>query len=256
MKITFLGTGTSVGIPIIGCDCRVCQSSDPRNRRLRSSLLVEAEGLHIVVDTSPDFREQALTHRIRKIDALLFTHSHADHIFGLDDVRRFNTMQDSVIPAYGNAPTIDDLRRIFNYIRLDKVQGLFRPRIEFREITGPFSIGSIAITPMPVRHGTEEILGFLFGTDGKKLGYVPDCSAMPDSSLETLKGVDVMVLDALRLKPHKTHLAVSQSLEILGRIGAGKSFLVHMCHDLDHEETEKSLPAAVRMSYDGLTVEW
>ena len=256
MKVTFLGTGTSVGIPVIGCACAVCTSVDPRNRRLRAGLHVEADGLHLVIDTPPDFRQQALTYRIPRVDSILFTHAHADHIFGLDDMRRFNTIQDAVIPAFASAASIADLSRVFNYIRLDKVQGEFRPRIEFREVQGPFRIGDIDIQPLDVEHGRSPTLGFLIASAGRTFGYVPDCHGMQDATVEALAGIDVMVLDALRHRPHATHLTVQDSVALLERIGARRSYLTHMCHDLDHAETERQLPDSIRLSYDGQVLEW
>jgi len=255
MKAVFLGTGTSVGVPVIGCDCAVCTSSDPRNRRRRASLYLEAADSHIVVDTTPDFREQALQFKIPRVDAVLFTHSHADHIFGFDDIRRFNTIQDSVIPAYGSAETIGDLKRVFNYIRTEKVPGVFRPRIEYREISGCFDIGSIHIVPVEVIHGAKRTLGYRFENSGCALGYVPDCHEMSDDAVDRLKGLDVMILDALRHKPHKTHLTVEESVRLLERIGAKESYITHMCHDLDHNETQKLLPESIHVSYDGLIIE-
>ena len=255
MKAIFLGTGTSVGVPVIGCDCHVCKSTDPRNKRRRTSLYLEAAGTHVVVDTPPDFREQALSFMITRVDTVLFTHSHADHIFGFDDIRRFNTIQDSVIPAYGSKATLADLRRIFNYVHHEKVPGLYRPRIDFKEISGPFDLGSIHIEPLPVLHGSTPTFGFLFEVGGRSLGYFPDCRGMPDGIVERLKGVDVIILDALRHRPHKTHFTVAESVKVLQRIEAKQSYLIHMCHDLDHEETQKTLPDSIKVSYDGLTLE-
>lgn len=256
MKITFLGTGTSVGVPIIGCACAVCTSVDPRNRRRRASLYVQAAGLHLVVDTPPDFREQALDARIPRVDAVLFTHAHADHIFGFDDIRRFNTIQESVIPAYAAPDTVCNLNRIFDYIGTEKWPGQYRPRIEYREVTAAFTIGAVKVEPLSVLHGPDQTLGFRFECDGRSLGYVPDCRFLPPEAEQALRGVDVMILDGLRHHPHETHLTVAQSVEILLRIKAGRSFIDHLCHDLDHVETQKSLPAGIEVPYDGLTIEW
>jgi phosphoribosyl 1,2-cyclic phosphate phosphodiesterase len=257
MKLTFLGTGTSSGIPVIGCGCRVCASPDPRNRRRRTSLYLQAGGLHLVIDTPPDFREQALQFKIPQVDAVLFTHAHADHIFGFDDIRRYNTIQDGVIPAYGAPATIESLNRVFDYIRLEKMPGLYRPRIEYREVSGPFSLGEVRVIPLPVVHGPEPAMGYRFNCAGRSLAYVPDCKQMPESTLEALIGVDVMILDALRHRPHLTHLTVAESADLLGRIGARRSFIDHLCHDLDHEETQVALrPMGVEVPWDGLSVEW
>ncbi len=256
MKAIFLGTGTSAGIPIIGCCCPVCVSNDPRNRRRRTSLYLEAAGKHIVVDTAPDFREQALSHRLPRIDAVCFTHAHADHIFGFDDIRRFNTMQDEVIPAYADPNTLDDLLRVFNYIGTEHIVGHYRPRITFHAIEKPFTVGKIQVTPVEVQHGKATILGFRFDAEGRSLGYVPDCSAMTDTAIEAFRGIDVMILDALRIRPHLTHLTLEDSVALLKQIEAETSYIIHLCHDLDHEETQAKLPETFFVSYDGLTLEW
>lgn len=219
-------------------------------------MLYSGGGVQIVVDTPPDFREQALRYRISRVDAVLFTHSHADHVFGFDDIRRFNTIQGhSVIPAYAGAEVIPDLKRVFNYVLEVKPEGVFRPLVVFRAIEGPFTIGTVRITPLPVNHGTGQTLGFRFDCDGRSLGYVPDCHDMPGSTMDLLRGVNVMVLDALRHKPHMTHLTVDECVSLLGIIGAEKSYLVHMCHDLDHDATQAMLPPGVFVSWDGLKSE-
>ncbi|MBL7075978.1 MAG: MBL fold metallo-hydrolase [Kiritimatiellae bacterium] len=256
MKAIFLGTGTSAGIPIIGCHCPVCASADPHNRRRRTSLYLEAGGKYVLVDTPPDFREQAIEHRLPRIDAVCFTHSHADHIFGFDDIRRFNTIQDEIIPAYADAGTLADLQRIFNYIGTEHVVGFYRPRITFNTIDAPFNIGDVLVTPVEVEHGHNTILGFRFDADGRSLGYVPDCSAMSEAAIDAFRGIDIMILDALRLRPHLTHLTLEDSVALLKQIGAGKSYIIHLCHDLDHEETQAKLPESCFVSYDGLTLEW
>jgi phosphoribosyl 1,2-cyclic phosphate phosphodiesterase len=256
MKLTFLGTGTSVGVPVIGCDCAVCRSDDPKNNRLRTSVFVQAGGVKLVVDTPPDFRQQVLRYGVDRVDAVLFTHSHADHMFGLDDIRRFNTMQGhTVIPAYAGKDVLPDLKRVFSYVLQAKPEGVFRPLIDFKELGAELNIGDVRITPLPVVHGSCQTLGFRFDCGGKSLGYVPDCHEIPEETLELLGGLDVMILDALRHKPHKTHLTVADSVELLKQIGAGRSYIVHMCHDLDHDETQARLPEGVYVSYDGLELE-
>lgn len=254
MNIVFLGTGTSVGVPVIGCDCGVCRSPDPRNNRLRSSLYVVAGDLCLVIDTSPDFRQQALRHRIPRVDAVLVTHSHADHIFGLDEVRRYNTLQNAVIPVYAGAETVKDLKRIFNYIYVEAPPGTFRPRLDMIPVEAPFALGSVIVTPVPVIHGHVKTFGFRVDADGHSLGYVPDCRDMPESSLALFRGVTVMILDALRNTSHATHLTVAESVALLGRIGAGRSFLTHLGHDLDHAATQAALPAGIEVSWDGLAI--
>lgn len=257
MKAIFLGTGTSVGVPMIGCDCRVCRSRDPRNRRRRCSLYLEAGGFHLVVDTPPDFREQALQHRLPRVDAVVFTHSHADHVFGFDDVRRFNTIQRAAIPAYGSAATIRDLKRIFRYVvRGEKIPGTFRPQILFRTVRGPFCVGPFEVVPLDVEHGADPTFGYVFRAEGRSLGYIPDSHRVSRNVVAAARGVDVMVLNGLRHRPHPTHMTVADSVRILRAIGAKRSYLTHICHDLDHAKTERSLPATVRVAYDGLTLRW
>lgn len=251
---TFLGTGTSSGVPIIGCDCAVCTSADGRDRRRRTSLYVEAQGWHVLVDTPPDFREQALMYRLPRVDAVFFTHSHADHIFGFDDIRRYNTIQHEVIPAYAGEATMRDLQRVFDYISTESQPGYYRPQIDFRTLTGPVQLGGLSVEALPVVHGRQPVDGFLFNDGKVRFAYVPDCKEMPESTLERIRGVDVMVLDALRHRPHATHMTVEESLACLERIGATRSFLIHLCHELSHAQLETELPAGVRVAYDGLCV--
>ena len=256
MKIVFLGTGTSVGVPAIGCECPVCCSSDPRNNRHRASLYVESGGVHVIVDTPPDFREQVLRFKVPRVDAVLFTHAHADHVFGFDDIRRYNTIQECVIPAYANAETIADLRRVFDYIGEERVPGAYRPWIDFRETTGSFRVGALLIEPLCVEHGAKHTQGYRIEGEGRALGYVPDCLSMAEDVMVRLEGVDIMILDALRDRPHSTHMTLDVSVDLLKRIGAGQSYITHMCHELDHQETVNRLPEGIDVSYDGLTVEW
>lgn len=257
MKVVFLGTGTSVGVPVIGCDCRVCQSPDPRNRRRRSSLQVVVDGFHVIIDTSLDFREQALAYRVPRVDAVLVTHAHADHIFGLDDIRRYNTLQGTVIPVYASAATVVDLKRIFTYVDTDHPEpGVFRPRLEFVEVSAPFEIGPVRVEPLRVLHGRTETYGFRIDARGRSLGYAPDCKQMPDASEERFRGVDVMIMDGLRHRPHPTHQTLEEAVALLRRIGARHSYLTHLCHELDHEEAQESLPAGMYVSCDGMALDW
>lgn len=256
VKATFLGTGTSVGVPMIGCDCPVCVSGDPRNRRRRSSLYLAGGGVRLIVDTPPDFREQALEFRIPRVDAVLFTHSHADHVFGFDDIRRFNTIQNEVIPAYASAATVEDLKRVFSYFGQERIPGTYRPLVEFRVVREPFRVGGVAIRPLEVDHGDQPAYAFLFECEGRTLGYAPDCSGMSAATVNALRGIDVMILDALRHRPHPTHLTVAESLRLLERIGAKRSLMTHMAHDLDHAATQRDLPCWAELAFDGLVVEW
>lgn len=254
MDLIFLGTGTSVGIPMIGCHCPVCSSADPRNTRRRTSLYVRTERCAAVIDTPPDFRQQMLDFKIERLDAVLFTHAHADHIFGFDDIRRFNTLGDKVIPAYGEAETLEDIRRVFSYIgNSPEPGGLYRPLVDFVPVAGSFQVGDVGVTPLEVQHG-RKMTGYLLEAGGLRVGYVPDCRAMPAATVERLKGVDVMILDALRYRPHPSHICVDESVAMLGAIGAGHSYLIHLCHDVDHAELAARLPGGVGVSFDGLRV--
>ena len=252
----FLGTGTSVGIPMIGCRCPVCCSTNPRNVRRRASLYVEADGVGLLIDTAPDFREQVLTFGVSRVDAVLFTHPHADHIFGFDDIRRFNTIQEQVIPAYASPETVAELRRIFPYISDTMPKGLFRPQIDFRAVEAPFRVGAIDVQPVDVQHGTDRTYGYRLDWRGRSVGYVPDCHRLDAAAIDAFAGVDIMILDALRYRPHQTHMAVAESLAALEQIGAPTSYLVHLCHDLEHEALQSELPAGVYVSYDGLELSW
>jgi phosphoribosyl 1,2-cyclic phosphate phosphodiesterase len=264
LKITMLGTGTSHGVPMIGCDCRTCRSTDPRDRRSRPSILIErtdqGEGessfqqavRNILVDTSTDLRQQALAHDMRRVDAILFTHSHADHILGLDEVRRFNAIQRSAIPAYGDRRTVADLRQTFSYIFNDATPpGGGIPDISLSTVAGPFVLGGVGIVPVPVLHGRRPILGYRVGS----FAYLTDCSAIPDESWPLLEGVGTLVLDALRDRPHPTHFSVSQAVDAAGRIGADRTYFTHVCHDLPYAETCARLPRGIELAYDGQVLE-
>ncbi len=258
LDVLFLGTGTSTGVPMIGCDCPVCTSKNPRNCRRRSCLYVRAGELALLIDTPPEFREQALAYDLRRVDALLFTHSHADHIFGLDDMRRFNTLQQAVIPAFATPQTTCEIRRIFDYISSDRngAQGLYRPLIDFREVETPFEIGTVRVTPLDVAHGSGRTVGFRFDYQGRSLGYAPDCRDMPECSQKGFRGVDLMILDGLRHRPHVTHMTIAQSLEMIERLRPQRALLTHICHDIDHDVEQQILPPGVSLAWDGLRVRW
>ncbi len=252
MKLTFLGTGTSTGVPTLACDCRVCGSSDPRDQRTRPSVLLEYDGRAIVIDTTPDFRQQALRARMRRLDAVVFTHDHADHIFGLDDVRVFYFRQQVPIPIYADSRTMESIRRIYKYIFDQNYPYGGLAKLDPRLIDGPFDLWGETLIPVPVLHGDLPVLGFRFGRGA----YVTDFSAVPENTLSLLEGLDVLVLDALRHKPHPTHSSVGQSLLLVERLKPQRAFFTHIAHELGHEETNAALPSHVRLAYDGLTVDF
>lgn len=253
MHVTFLGTGTSAGIPVIACDCATCRSSDPRDRRWRPSLaLAFDDGASVLLDASPDLRAQALQFRLERVDAILLTHAHADHVLGLDDVRIYNFRQGAAIPCYGAGRTLARVRKMFDYVfdpRTPKGGGL--PQLALQELCGPFSLGGAAIIPVPVLHGALPVLGFRIGG----FAYLTDCNAIPEASWPLLADLDVLVLDALRHREHSSHFAIGQAVEVAQRIGARRTLFTHMSHDLPHAATCDALPAGVSLAYDGLKLE-
>lgn len=252
-RVTLLGTGTSHGVPMIGCTCPVCQSADPRDRRLRPSIAVQVDGgPTVLVDTGTDLRQQALTYGLTRVDAILYTHSHADHVMGLDEVRRFNALSGGALPAYADERTAADIRRTFAYVfEPPQEKGGGIPQIDLRVVDGPFAVGSLPIVPVPVLHGSRPILGYRFG----ELAYLTDCSAIPDTSWPLLDGVNVLIIDALRRRPHPTHFSLDQAAEAARRIGARQTWFTHIAHDLGHAATNATLPDGMALAYDGLVLD-
>ena len=253
LAIRVLGSGTSSGVPTIGCSCAVCQSTDPRDTRLRPSILIrhpDSSGVerNILIDTTPDFRAQMLAARIGRLDAIVYTHGHADHILGMDDVRPFNYRQ-GTIPIYAAPETFAVIRRVFTYAFEPKDRGTHVPQLDVHLIGDePFDVFGLRFEPIPVMHGRERIYGFRFGN----AAYLTDHSEVPESSLPKLAGLDVVFLDALRHKPHPTHSTLAAAVELAGRIRAQRTYFTHMCHDLPHAATEETLPPGIHLAYDGL----
>ncbi len=253
LRLTFLGTGTSHGIPVIGCDCPVCRSANPRNHRYRPSVLVEWRGRVILIDTPPELRLQLLRADVRHLDALLYTHTHADHLFGLDDVRIFNARTGAALPVFGSRRTLESLRRQFFYVFEDGPVAGGKPSLDLNEISPldrPFVAATLPVQPIPVMHGPTPVLGFRFAD----VAYVTDTNHIPDASLDLLRGLDVLVLDALRDRPHPTHFSLSEALAVVERLAPRRTYFTHVCHDLEHDETNRHLPPGVELAYDGLTV--
>jgi phosphoribosyl 1,2-cyclic phosphate phosphodiesterase len=247
-RVTMLGSGTSTGIPVIGCTCRVCTSDNPKNKRWRPGLKLEMEAGIVLVDTPTDLRAQALRFGLPRVDAIVFTHSHADHIFGLDDVRIFNFRQQAAIPCYGSAETLRAIRRAFAYVFEPGQEGGGKPQLELIEVREPFGLLGRRFVPVPVGHGEMEVFGYRIGG----FAYVTDCNRIPEAGFGQLAGVEVLVLDALRHRPHSTHFSVAEALEVAARIAPRRTILTHMAHEVDHDDP---LPPGVEFGYDGLAFE-
>lgn len=253
MKFTFLGTGTSQGIPVIGCQCEVCLSANPRDKRLRTSGLLQSERTTLVFDTGPDFREQMLAAGVKKLDAVVFTHSHRDHVAGLDDVRAYNFLQKRDMPVYGNRETLEHLKKEFYYI-FENAAYPGVPRLQLHEIERePFLVGDIELVPVPVLHGEMPVLGFRCGD----FAYITDTNNIPESSMNLLKGVKYLVLDALRIQIHHSHFNLEQAVEVIQEIQPEKSWLIHISHLMGKEaHISTVLPDGIELATDGQVFEW
>lgn len=255
LELTFLGTGTSQGVPVIGCDCDVCLSTDSRDNRTRTSLLVKTPDRHFVIDTTPDFRGQCIRERITRVDAALFTHAHTDHIMGFDDMRRFCEMEDRKMPVFASAPTMNGLRETFRFVFEEPKPWKNYLRIEPRVISGPFQIGETTIVPVDLPHGSFTVTGYVIHRgDRKLLAYFTDCSGLPEQAVEAAQGVEVLVLDALRDRPHPTHMTIDQAIEASRSVAPGKTYLTHICHEVSHSGKQALLPEGFHLAYDGLVV--
>jgi phosphoribosyl 1,2-cyclic phosphate phosphodiesterase len=251
--LTVLGSGTSMGVPTIGCDCAVCRSPDPRDRRTRPSVMISYNGRHVVIDTTPDFREQALRENITQLDAVLYTHTHADHILGIDDLRPLTYRhKPGRLPLYATPRACEFLRNMFRYIFDAKYKFGGLPLVELLPIEGPVELFGARYEPLTVIHGETPILGFRFGS----AAYLTDHSEVPAETQEKLRDLDILFLDALRYKPHPTHSTVEQSLMIVDEVKPKRTFFTHICHDLPHEATNAVLPPGVQLAYDGMKLEF
>lgn len=233
------------------CDCAVCRSDDPRDKRLRPSVVVEWPGAHVLIDTSTDLRQQALRHGLRRIDAVLYTHAHVDHILGLDELRLFNWRQRATIPVFGSSRTLAAVRRTFWYVFEDVEAGGGKPSLHLHDVNGPFELLGREVVPVPILHGTLPILGYRIGD----FAYLTDASEIPASSYPLVEGLEVLVLNALRPRPHPTHLSLAQALEQARRIGARRTYFTHMAHEMPHAAVSAGLPAGVVLAHDGLAIE-
>ncbi|MGQ9648580.1 MAG: MBL fold metallo-hydrolase [Phycisphaerae bacterium] len=251
-RIVILGSGTSHGVPMIGCTCPVCTSSDPRDKRTRTSVVVETAGRSFLIDTSPELRSQCLACNVTRVDAVLYTHSHADHVVGLDDLRRFNALQKTPIPCYGDARTLHDLRRMFPYAFWDMPDyPSAKPHLETIVINEPFDLFGVRVVPIPLYHGKLTILGYRIGP----FAYCTDCNQIPEESMTLLQGLEVLVLDGLRRRPHPTHFNLEQAVDVARQVGAQQTFFTHIAHELGHEATNAGLPAGMALAYDGQVIE-
>ncbi len=250
MKVTFLGTGTSHGIPVLTCACPVCTSKNPKNKRTRCSIWIEDGSTSVLVDTAHEFRLQAVQAGIEDVDAVLYTHCHADHVFGFDDLRVYSHHRGKEIPVYGNQQTIDELYQVFGYAFRATQRGGGKPQVRPRVVNEPFTIGSLAILPIPVFHGILPIYAYRIGS----FAYVTDTNRIPAESFKLLQGVDTLVLGVVRYEPHSTHMHVDMALELVAKLQPRRTFFTHISHLLEHEDTNARLPQGVELAYDGLQI--
>ena len=259
MKVTILGCGTSTGVPVLGCDCAVCTSHHPGNKRMRSSVLFEIDGeidgkkdgKNILVDTSTDLRTQAISAGLARVDAVLFTHPHADHLHGIDDLRSFNRVKEGPIPCYGNSVTIERVRELFSYIFTENDSDGWKPELELHLVGGPFDVEGVPVTPVEIDHGAAKILGYRVGS----VAYLTDCSGIPEEAAGLLEGLDLLIVGALRQTPHPSHFSVGQAVEAAAKVGPGRTILTHLGHNLDFLKDGEGLPNGVEFATDGMVIE-
>ena len=248
MDVTILGSGTSHGVPIIGCTCETCTSDNPKNKRFRSSIYIKTNVKNILIDTSPDLRLQLLNNEITDIDIVLFTHPHADHIMGFDDLRAINRINKSDIPCYGNKYTLEAIKKKFEYIFKDRHCRFSVPSVKLNEIKGKLQFEDLIVTPLPVKHNHDNVLGYKIGN----FAYITDCSEIPDKTMKLLQDVDLLILDALRYKSHPKHFNINEAVEVIKNLGIKKAYLTHVSHEIEHEKVNAELPEGIQLAYDGL----
>jgi phosphoribosyl 1,2-cyclic phosphate phosphodiesterase len=251
MRITILGSGTSHGVPMIGCTCEVCTSTNPKNQRFRPSILVENNGRNILVDTTPELRMQSLAFGLNRVDAVLITHVHADHIFGLDDLRRFNDLSGEVIPVYGDRNSLEEVRRIFPYIFNPPKQGGGTPRIDLRLLPGSFDLFGVHTESFTVMHGSMPVMAFRFNN----AAYVTDTNHIPEAAMEKLQNLDLLILDAVRYEPHSTHFGLWEAVEVAEKLKPKQVLFTHLSHHFEHDKTNSELPNHMQLAYDGQTID-
>lgn len=253
LSLTFLGTGTSIGVPVIGCTCAVCQSDDPRNKRLRASVYVETPEMCFLIDTTPDLRTQCLRENITRVDAVAYTHQHSDHLMGFDDLRRFTLGPDATMPVYVTPECLEQLHAAFGYAFDKRNWNPVYVKPVAHLIEGPFKLGETRLTPLEVDHASVRTVGYLFERHGRKLlAYLPDCKVIPPATIELMKGVDTLVIDCLREKPHPTHMCLGEAMDVRAQVQPGRTWLTHISDQIDHGPMEARLPDGVRIAYDGL----
>jgi phosphoribosyl 1,2-cyclic phosphate phosphodiesterase len=254
LRVTILGSGTSSGVPVIGCQCATCISTDPRDKRMRTSVMIERGDKRVIIDTSNDFRMQMLAYNVRSADAIVFTHHHYDHISGFDDIRAFNYVTRKPMECYATEETFSNLKKFFAYaFQTSAPQGGGVPQTILHTVQPgeKFSVAGMEITSIPLKHGTLDVMGYRVGN----IAYCTDCNAIPESSYALMEGLEYLVIDALRYTKHPTHFTVDEAIEVAQRINAKHTYFTHIAHEIKHEEAEKKLPEGIKIAYDGLVME-
>lgn len=250
MKILFLGSGTSTGVPVIGCNCNTCLSDNPKNKRTRASILVGSNNKNILIDTATDLRFQALTHKIERVDAVFFTHAHADHIHGIDELRSFNLLQGGPIPCYGSSDTMNSIKDKFGYVFNDSSDKNWTPKLITNIVETGFELFGITVLPVKIFHGENMILGYRLNN----VAYLTDCNGIPDYSMSVLKDVSVLILDATRYQPHNKHYGLSEAIEVIRELKPKRAVLTHLSHSYDHDNVNAELPEGIELAYDGMEI--